>query len=66
MNVEYIQELIKKLADELNGPVQAPLPEARPAAEATSAADTEAMIGRSVAALETTARGMRTPAHRRA
>ena len=27
VNVEYIQELIKKLADELNGPVQAPLPE---------------------------------------
>ena len=64
VNVEYIQELIKKLADELNGPVQAPLPEARPAAEPTSVADTEAMIGRSVAALETTARGMRTPAHR--
>ena len=64
VNVEYIQELIKKLADELNGPVQAPLPEAKPAAEPTSAADTEAMIGRSVAALETTARGMRTPAHR--
>jgi cyclic-di-GMP phosphodiesterase TipF (flagellum assembly factor) len=64
VNVEYIQDLIKKLADELNGPVQAPLPEARPGAESTSSADTEAMIGRSVAALETTARGMRTPAHR--
>ena len=40
--------------------MQAPLPEQD--AEAAVAADTDAMIGRSVAALETTARGMRTPA----
>ena len=60
VNVEYIQELIKKLADELNGPVQAPLPEGD-AAKANAAADADAMIGRSVEALESTARGMRTP-----
>jgi len=60
VNVEYIQELIKKLADELNGPVQAPLPEGD-AAKANAAADSDGMIGRSVEALETTARGMRTP-----
>jgi cyclic-di-GMP phosphodiesterase, flagellum assembly factor TipF len=60
VNVEYIQDLIKKLADELNGPVQAPLPDER-AAQAI-AGDPEGMIGRSVSALETTARGMRTPA----
>ena len=59
VNVEYIQELIKKLADELNGPVQAPLPD-RDAAKANAAADPDGMIGRSVEALETTARGMRT------
>jgi EAL domain-containing protein (putative c-di-GMP-specific phosphodiesterase class I) len=60
VNVEYIQELIKKLADELNGPVQAPLPEGD-ATKASAAADADGMIGRSVEALETTARGMRTP-----
>jgi cyclic-di-GMP phosphodiesterase TipF (flagellum assembly factor) len=59
VNVEYIQELIKKLADELNGPVQAPLPDPD-AAKANAAADPDGMIGRSVEALETTARGMRT------
>ena len=57
VNVEYIQELIKKLADELNGPVQAPLPDQD--AKAAVAADADGMIGRSVEALETTARGMR-------
>lgn len=57
VNVEYIQELIKKLADELNGPVQAPLPDR----DAARAADSDGMIGRSVEALETTARGMRSP-----
>lgn len=59
MNVEHIQELIKKLADELNG--------GPPSHDASSdseqaimpANETEAMIGRSVAALETTARTMR-------
>jgi cyclic-di-GMP phosphodiesterase, flagellum assembly factor TipF len=59
VNVEYIQDLIKKLADELNGPVQAPLPDEK-AAQAI-AGDPAGMIGRSVSALETTARGMRTP-----
>jgi hypothetical protein len=59
VNVEYIQDLIKKLADELNGPVQAPLPDEK-AAQAI-AGDPEGMIGRSVSALETTARVMRTP-----
>jgi cyclic-di-GMP phosphodiesterase TipF (flagellum assembly factor) len=59
VNVEYIQELIKKLADELNGPVQAPLPDE--GGSQIAAADPDAMIGRSVTALETTARGMRTP-----
>ncbi len=59
VNVEYIQELIKKLADELNGPVQAPLPDQD--AKAAVAADADGMIGRSVEALETTARGMRMP-----
>jgi cyclic-di-GMP phosphodiesterase, flagellum assembly factor TipF len=62
VNVEYIQDLIKKLADELNGPVQAPLPDEK-AAQAI-AGDPEGMIGRSVSALETTARVMRTPAAR--
>jgi cyclic-di-GMP phosphodiesterase, flagellum assembly factor TipF len=61
MNVELIQDLIKKLADELNG--------APPASEANAPAmappapaptnETEAMIGRSVAALEATVRTMR-------
>jgi len=60
VNVEYIQELIKKLADELNGPVQAPLSE-EDAARVRPASDPDGMIGRSVEALETTARGMRTP-----
>ena len=60
VNVEYIQELIKKLADELNGPVQAPLPDGD-TAKAAAATDAEDMIERSVEALETTARGMRTP-----
>jgi cyclic-di-GMP phosphodiesterase TipF (flagellum assembly factor) len=55
MNVELIQELIKKLANELN---------TNPAArdgEPEAAPDdrTQAMIGHSVAALETTARTMR-------
>jgi EAL domain-containing protein (putative c-di-GMP-specific phosphodiesterase class I) len=60
VNVEIIQDLIKKLADELNAPIPEPIVEA--AADASGPA--EAMIGRSVAALETTARGMRAPAAR--
>ena len=59
MNVEHIQDLIKKLADELNGGPPArdgeTQPEAAPALESAA----EAMIGRSAAALETTARSMR-------
>ncbi len=58
-NVELIQDLIKKLADELNG-VPPPATQER-AAQPPSAQDTEGMIGRSVAALETAARTMRTP-----
>jgi cyclic-di-GMP phosphodiesterase TipF (flagellum assembly factor) len=54
-NVELIQDLIKQLADELNA--KAP-PEGDKAAPAD---DTEDMIGRSVAALETVASTMRAP-----
>jgi cyclic-di-GMP phosphodiesterase TipF (flagellum assembly factor) len=53
-NVELIQNLIKKLADELNGKT--------PAAKPPPANETEAMIARSVAALDTAARTMRAPA----
>jgi EAL domain-containing protein (putative c-di-GMP-specific phosphodiesterase class I) len=60
INVEVIQDLIKKLADELNGPSRRV---ADTAAESTPGSEPdahpEAMIGRSVAALETTARAMR-------
>ena len=55
MDVEHIQELIKKLADELNG--GPPTHNANAAVMPDDEAD--AMIGRSVAALETTARTMR-------
>ena len=55
MDVEHIQELIKKLADELNG--GPPTHDANAAVMPDNEAD--AMIGRSVAALETTARTMR-------
>ena len=58
MSVELIQDLIKKLADELNTATGserlAPLPE--------GTADAEAMLGRSVSALQTTARTMQAPA----
>lgn len=62
MNVEHIQELIKKLADELNGsqPGAGSGTGLGQAQEPPSGA--EAMIGRSVAALETTARTMRSEA----
>ena len=60
INVEVIQDLIKKLADELNGP---PPRDADAPGESASGAEPEArpeaMIGQSVAALETTARAMR-------
>jgi cyclic-di-GMP phosphodiesterase TipF (flagellum assembly factor) len=57
MSFELIQGLIKKLADELNGK-----PATEPAAKPEPANATEAMIGRSVAALQTTARTMQEPA----
>ena len=61
MNFEHIQGLIKKLADELNGPAgQEGNARATPAAEET-AAMSEGMIGRSAAALDSAARAMRTP-----
>jgi cyclic-di-GMP phosphodiesterase TipF (flagellum assembly factor) len=60
INVEVIQDLIRKLADELNGPSPR---NADAAGQSASGADAEAspdaMIGQSVAALETTARAMR-------
>lgn len=57
INVEVIQDLIKKLADELNSPP----PRATDAAagEGASGTEPEAMIGRSAAALDTAARAMR-------
>jgi cyclic-di-GMP phosphodiesterase, flagellum assembly factor TipF len=61
MNFEHIQGLIKKLADELNGPPgQESNARATPAAEETAAVS-DGMIGRSAAALESAARAMRTP-----
>jgi cyclic-di-GMP phosphodiesterase, flagellum assembly factor TipF len=59
MSVELIQDLIKKLADELNGK-----PAAEPAAKPEPANATEALIGQSVAALQTAARTMQEPAKR--
>jgi hypothetical protein len=56
MSFELIQGLIKKLADELNGK-----PATEPAAKPEPANATEAMISRSVAALQTTARTMQEP-----
>jgi cyclic-di-GMP phosphodiesterase, flagellum assembly factor TipF len=56
MSVELIQDLIKKLADELNTATGSPAssPEGSP--------DADAMIGRSVEALQTAARTMHAPA----
>ena len=60
LNVEVIQDLIKKLADELNGP---PARDVDAIGESASGAepnaDPGAMIGRSAAALDTAARAMR-------
>ncbi len=60
INVEVIQDLIKKLADELNGPLPA---NADAVGESASSADLDArpeeMIGQSIAALEATAHAMR-------
>jgi len=58
MNVEHIQELIKKLADELNGGPP-PHHDADLETAIAPANEAEAMIGRSIAALETTVRTMR-------
>jgi cyclic-di-GMP phosphodiesterase, flagellum assembly factor TipF len=52
VNVEHIQQLIKKLAQELNGDAAPQNPDAAPE-------EADAMIGRSVGALEATARAMR-------
>ncbi len=54
INVEVIQDLIKKLADELNGP--APRDDDAPGEHAAVA---DAMLGRSIAALDVAARAMR-------
>jgi EAL domain-containing protein (putative c-di-GMP-specific phosphodiesterase class I) len=53
INVEVIQDLIKKLADELNGPSTR--------ADDDVSAGADAMLGRSIAALDAAARAMRTP-----
>jgi cyclic-di-GMP phosphodiesterase TipF (flagellum assembly factor) len=65
-NVELIQDLIKKLADELNGPPAGeaegetgPASASAPASDPASATAPEAMVGRSAAALDTAARAMR-------
>ena len=58
MSVELIQDLIKKLADELNTTTGSE----RSAASPERAPDAEAMIGRSVEALQTAARTMQAPA----
>ncbi|HEX5957795.1 MAG TPA: EAL domain-containing protein [Hyphomicrobiaceae bacterium] len=55
INVEVIQDLIKKLADELNGPTLRDDDDA--AGEHAAVAD--AMLGRSIAALDVAARAMR-------
>ncbi|HWE20577.1 MAG TPA: EAL domain-containing protein [Hyphomicrobiaceae bacterium] len=57
VNVEVIQDLIKKLADELNAPPRNDSAEGAPTAVPDAAP--EAMVGRSAAALETAARAMR-------
>jgi cyclic-di-GMP phosphodiesterase TipF (flagellum assembly factor) len=57
INVEVIQDLIKKLADELNGPGRDAQGDDTPV-QALSA-EPDALIGRSVAALDTASRAMR-------
>jgi cyclic-di-GMP phosphodiesterase TipF (flagellum assembly factor) len=60
INVEVIQNLIKKLADELNGPAAgASAADGGPATQPQG--EPETMIGRSVAALDAAVRAMRTP-----
>jgi cyclic-di-GMP phosphodiesterase, flagellum assembly factor TipF len=58
MSVELIQDLIKKLADELNTATGSE----RLAAPAEPGQEVEAMVGRSLSALQATARTMRDPA----
>ena len=58
MSVELIQDLIKKLADELNTATGSE----RLAAPSEPGQEVEAMVGRSLSALQTTARTMRDPA----
>jgi cyclic-di-GMP phosphodiesterase TipF (flagellum assembly factor) len=58
MSVELIQDLIKKLADELNTATGSD----RPATPGERTPDADAMIGRSVEALQTAARTMHGPA----
>ncbi|MGE0849179.1 MAG: EAL domain-containing protein [Hyphomicrobiaceae bacterium] len=57
ISVDFVEESIKKLADALNSAT----PGERPGAQAERADNAEAMIGRSVEALQTAARAMRTP-----
>ena len=58
MSVELIQDLIKKLADELNTATGSE----RLAAPSEPGQEVEAMVGRSLSALQATARTMRDPA----
>ena len=58
MSVELIQDLIKKLADELNTATGSE----RPATASERTSDTEDSVGRSVSALQTAARAMQAPA----
>ncbi len=58
MRVEHVQELIKKLADELNTATAPPGTGERAAAPPARAPDPDGMINRSVDALEATARSM--------
>ena len=58
MSVELIQDLIKKLADELNTATGSE----RLVAPSEPGQEVEAMVGRSLSALQTTARTMRDPA----
>jgi cyclic-di-GMP phosphodiesterase TipF (flagellum assembly factor) len=59
INVEVIQDLIKKLADELNGPPGGRETQVDGAAPQALTAQPDALIGRSVAALDAVSRAMR-------
>ncbi len=56
ISVDFVEESIKKLADALNVATTS----GRPGSPSERADDTDAMLGRSVEALQTTARAMRT------